>query len=140
MRLFFALCLISSLTSIAVLAEPADETESSLPADVVSGQVLNGSWVRPDGGYILMVRKVLENGTLQASYLNPRSIRVASARWRIGGSSLQIRVDLNDTGYEGAYYLLRYNPVSGRLEGEYHPANQGVFEVAFERQLGPVAR
>ncbi|MGY8716946.1 MAG: hypothetical protein ACKVI3_04090, partial [Verrucomicrobiia bacterium] len=85
------------------------------------------------------ISAVTENGMMQAGYFNPRPIRVASARWRFGGNRLQVRIDLNDTGYEGSYYLLQFNPESGKLEGEYTPAGQGGFPVEFERQLGPIA-
>lgn len=132
----------SLLLGMSIAPAQAESTQppaaAEVSADIKSGQVLAGSWVRPDGGYILQINKVEENGILQAAYLNPRSIRVASARWRFGGNRLQIRIDLNDTGYEGSYYLLQYNSDSGKLEGEYTPAGQGVFPVEFERQLGPL--
>ena len=57
----------------------------------------------------------------------------------LAATALQVRIDLNDTGYEGSYYLLQFNPESGKIEGEYTPAGQGGFTVEFERQLGPIA-
>ena len=139
MRLLTLAALLFGMSGTLLRAEDSANPGEELPANIVSGQVLNGSWVRPDGGYVLKINKVEANGILQAAYLNPRPIRVASARWRVGGSRLQIRIDLNDTGYEGSYYLLQYNAESGKLEGEYTPAGQGVFPVEFERQFGPLA-
>ena len=139
MRLLTTLLLLcfgcSSLPAQPSETEPAAEVS----AEVKSGKVLEGSWRRPDGDYVIKISGVTETGIMQAGYFNPRPIRVASARWRFGGNRLQVRIDLNDTGYEGSYYLLQFNPDSGKLEGEYTPAGQGVFPVEFERQLGPIA-
>lgn len=101
---------------------------------VESGTVLAGPWERPDGGYVIMVNSIDSRGTLEAEYFNPRSIRVASARWRFGAGTLQVRIDLNDRGYEGALYLLRYDPETDRLVGTYQPAGQDSFEVFFIRK------
>jgi hypothetical protein len=139
MRLLTTLLLLCFICS-SLPAQPSEtEPAAEVSAEVKSGQVLEGSWRRPDGDYVIKINGVAENGMMQAGYFNPRPIRVASARWRFGGNRLQVRIDLNDTGYEGSYYLLQYNPESGKLEGEYTPAGQGVFPVEFERQLGPLA-
>lgn len=140
MRLLTLAVLLLGFNCPSLLAEESPKPTDELPANVVSGKVLQGSWVRPDGGYVLQINAVEDDGTLKAAYLNPRPVRVASARWRVGGNRLQIRIDLNDTGYEGSFYLLQYHVKSGKLEGEYTPAGQGVFPVTFERQLGPLAR
>jgi hypothetical protein len=100
---------------------------------ITNGSVLTGKWRRPDGGYVIEMSKVATEGTLEANYFNPRPINVASARWRFAGDRLQLRLDLNDTGYEGAYYLLHFDSASGQLQGEYHPANQEVYQVVFDR-------
>ena len=140
MRLLTLAVLLLGFNCPSLLAEESPKPTDKLPANVVSGKVLQGSWVRPDGGYVLQINAVEDDGTLKAAYLNPRPLREASARWRVGGNRLQIRIDLNDTGYEGSFYLLQYHVKSGKLEGEYTPAGQGVFPVTFERQLGPLAR
>ena len=94
--------------------------------------MLPGKWQRPDGGYVIEVVKVDPAGTLDANYFNPRPIRVAGARWRFAGERLQLRVDLQDTGYEGAYYLLFFDSASSQLRGEYHTAGGEVYEVMFD--------
>lgn len=117
------------LSALFAIGLPAGETSEGLK----SGAPLAGQWQRPDGGYIIEVRRVDPNGTLDAAYFNPRSIRVAAARWRFGAGRLQVRIDLNDRGYEGALYLLHYDPESDQLTGTYRPANGETFAVEFER-------
>lgn len=140
MRLHSIAAILIGLSCSSLPAQPSEtEPAAEVPSAVKSGKVLEGSWQRPDGDYVVKISAVTENGMMQAGYFNPRPIRVASARWRFGGNRLQVRIDLNDTGYEGSYYLLQFNPESGKIEGEYTPAGQGSFPVEFERQLGPIA-
>lgn len=100
---------------------------------ITNGTVLTGRWRRPDGGYIIEIDEVSTDGTFEANYFNPRPITVTAARWRFANNSLQFRLDLNSSGYEGAYYLLQYNPKSAQLQGEYHPACQEIYQVRFDR-------
>jgi hypothetical protein len=138
-KILLALLSFGLLSSLS-FAQSDDATPSEVPSKISSGKTLVGSWQRPDGDYTIGITAVNEDGTLQAGYFNPSPIRVAGARWRFSGDSLQIRVDLNDTGYEGAYYILRFNAETDQLEGDYQPAGQESFTVVFERTLGPVAR
>lgn len=139
MRKFLIALLTFGLLSSTSFAQ-SDDAASEVPAKISSGKTLVGSWQRPDGEYTIGITAVNEDGTLKAGYFNPRPIRVAGARWRFAANSLQIRVDLNDTGYEGAFYVLRFNAETDQLEGDYQPAGQEGFTVTFERTLGPVAR
>lgn len=98
-----------------------------------NGRVLTGRWRRPDGGYIIEIDQVSSDGTFEANYFNPRPITVTAAHWRFSGNSLQFRLDLNGSGYEGAYYLLHFDTKSDQLQGEYHPANHQIYQVRFDR-------
>lgn len=129
LRAFICCSLVCGCLAPVLPAEPAS------PAQIETGEVLNGQWRRPDGGYVIQIKTVGEDGQLEAAYFNPRPIRVEAAQWQFGGGTLQLRIRLNDRGYEGAYYLLRYDAATNRLVGEYHPANQQTFAVAFERLL-----
>ena len=100
---------------------------------ITNGSVLTGRWRRPDGGYIIEINQVSSDGTLEANYFNPRPITVTVGRWRFAEDRLQLRLDLNATGYEGAFYLLQFDAQSGQLQGEYHPASQEVYQVMFDR-------
>jgi len=97
-------------------------------------QKLIGRWLRPDGGYIIEIRGITQNGRMDAAYLNPRSIHVAQAdaSWKNG--KLQVFIELRDTGYPGSTYTLDYNPEQDVLTGIYYQAamNQA-FEVVFVR-------
>lgn len=140
MRKLLIAVLSFGLVNISSFGQSDNSAPPEVSEKISSGKTLVGSWQRPDGDYTIGVTAVNEDGTLEAGYFNPRPIRVAGARWRFAGDSLQLRVDLNDTGYEGAFYILRFNAETDQLEGDYQPAGQQSFTVIFERTLGPVAR
>jgi hypothetical protein len=97
-------------------------------------QKLVGRWLRPDGGYIVEIRGITEDGRMDAAYLNPRPIHVAQAdaSWKSG--SLQVFIELRDTGYPGSTYTLEYNPKQDVLTGIYYQAAmKQSFEVVFVR-------
>jgi hypothetical protein len=96
---------------------------------------LVGRWVRPDGGYVLEIRSVSAEGVVDASYLNPRSIRVARAEARRMGDALTLFVELRDVNYPGSTYQLVYDPGRDLLVGKYFQAlQQQTFEVEFVRR------
>jgi hypothetical protein len=97
-------------------------------------QALHGRWLRPDGGYILDIRDVEANGTIDAVYLNPRPITVASAEATRDGSTMQVFVELRAPGYPGSTYTLTYDPMRDQLAGSYFQAAlQQRFDVVFVR-------
>jgi hypothetical protein len=99
-----------------------------------SFQQLVGRWIRPDGGYIIEIRAVESNGTLQAAYFNPRPINVSQARLTIVKNEPQIFIELRDVGYPGATYALTYHPQQDVLAGLYYQPTAGQnFEVIFAR-------
>ena len=87
MRLHSIAAILIGLSCSSLPAQPSEtEPAAEVPAAVKSGKVLEGSWQRPDGDYVVKISAVTENGMMQADYFNPRPIRVASARWRFGGN------------------------------------------------------
>ena len=54
---------------------------SPVKAEEAKGDMnkLLGRWLRPDGGYIIEISKILANGRLDTRYLNPRPINVSVA-------------------------------------------------------------
>ena len=46
-------------------------------------QLLEGTWVRPDGGYRLVIEDVKPDGSLKASYFNPGKINVSISNWKV---------------------------------------------------------
>ena len=97
-------------------------------------QLLEGKWVRPDGGYVLQLRNVESNGALKASYYNPKSINVGNSSWKADGKNLTVFVELRDINYQGSTYTLQYDPGSDWLKGKYFQAPTGMtYEVEFYR-------
>jgi hypothetical protein len=96
---------------------------------------LIGRWVRPDGGYVIDIRRVDPTGNLQAAYFNPRPIRVSQAQVTKKGGEIQVFIELRDAGYPGATYALRYSKKHDVLVGLYHqPAVGQTFDVVFIRK------
>ena len=95
---------------------------------------LEGRWRRPDGGYVLEIRKVQGDGAMEAAYLNPRPINVSKARATKDGSTLRVFVELRAPNYPGSTYTLAYDPKRDQLYGVYYQALEGKsFDVVFER-------
>ncbi len=100
-----------------------------------SAQKLIGSWQRTDAGYVIDIRRVDRNGTVEAVYLNPNPIHVSQARISDDNGSLDLVIELMDVGYPGATYRLSYNAEYDALVGLYHQPTAGQdFEVAFARK------
>lgn len=97
-------------------------------------QTLIGRWLRPDGGYIIEIRGVNNQGGLDAGYLNPRPIHVSRAEASKEGSMTKVFIELQDVGYPGSTYNLIYDPGREALLGIYYQAHIGQrFEVVFVR-------
>jgi hypothetical protein len=97
-------------------------------------QILIGQWLRPDGGYIIDISGIESGGNMQAGYYNPRPIRIAKAQAGQEGATATVFIELDDVGYPGSTYTLRYDPASDQLQGVYYQAAlQESFEVVFVR-------
>ena len=97
-------------------------------------QNLIGRWQRPDGGYVIEIRKVDSEGRMDAAYFNPRPIHVsrADASWKEGVQ--QVFLELRDKGYPGSTYTLVYNQTHDMLAGIYfQAAMRQSFDVVFVR-------
>jgi hypothetical protein len=127
-------CIGSIFSSIgqAVFAESDKSPQKTQgPTDV---RRLVGRWVRPDGGYILEVREVHKDGSLDAAYFNPRSIKVFEAVWNKKGGKIRVMVELRDVNYPGSTYNLRYDPKTDRLKGTYFQAvERQTYDIEFVR-------
>jgi hypothetical protein len=96
--------------------------------------VLCGQWQRPDGGYIVEIKSVTEDGAMDAGYFNPRPIHVERAEAFREAGATKVFIELRDVNYPGSTYTLTYNEVADRLEGVYYQAvEKQNFEVYFER-------
>jgi len=97
-------------------------------------QKLSGRWHRPDGGYLLAINSIADNGAIDAAYFNPYPVHVGNAVASRDGNVTKLFVELRDVNYPGSTYSLSYDPAGDRLQGTYYQAvEQQRFEVVFER-------
>jgi hypothetical protein len=109
-------------------------TDTSAPTTGIDIQVLKGRWLRPDGGYILEIRNVADDGRIEAGYYNPKPIRVSKAEVSRTGSTMNVFLELRDTGYPGCTYTMLYDPRDDVMKGVYYQAAiQESFEIVFVR-------
>jgi len=85
-------------------------------------QRLAGQWVRPDGGYRLVIEDIKPDGRLEASYYNPRKINVHEANWKYEDNKIHLFIELRDINYPGSKYTLVYSSERNTLEGTYFQA------------------
>jgi len=128
----FCITILLIMTAGAVFAGPA---QTGKPADVQTDfQRLEGRWVRPDGGYVLDLAEIKKDGSLKASYFNPRPINVSKTAWSRNEGQIMLFVELRDVNYPGSRYNLQYDPKSDRLTGTYFQAvEKQTFSIEFVR-------
>ena len=96
--------------------------------------VLNGRWVRPDGGYVLTIKSVDAAGKLDAGYANPNPLPFSKAEATRDGQAIKVFLELRAGGYNGSTYTLAYDSASDVLKGVYFQAvAQQKFDVYFAR-------
>jgi hypothetical protein len=122
------------LIRVQTESDPA-QRDSAVAAPKVDLQRLIGDWVRPDGGYVISIRRIAPDGRVEAAYLNPRPINVSRAEVSVVGDTATLFIELRDAGYPGSTYELSYDPRSDRLAGVYFQAAMGQrFDVVFVRK------
>ena len=116
-------------------APPPVSTQTNAAATVdASLAKLVGRWERPDGGYVLEVRKVDAAGVADTGYFNPAPINVSGSRAYTEGGKTKLYVELRDVNYPGCTYKLTYDAATDQLQGEYYQAmQQQTYEVGFVR-------
>jgi hypothetical protein len=113
---------------------PAPGVVAAPPSRPVTLDVLKGTWVRPDGGYRIVIKSVSPEGKLDAMYFNPKALPFAKAE-AARGVSLRAHFELRAGGYDGSTYDLTYDPVTDRLRGIYYQAvAKQKFDVYFMRK------
>lgn len=95
---------------------------------------LKAGWLRPDGNYVLDLRKIDAAGKIDAAYFNPRPIHVAKGEASEKDGALRVFVELQDVNYPGSTYDLTYDPQADQLRGTYFQAHlKQAYEVFFIR-------
>jgi hypothetical protein len=94
-----------------------------------------GQWVRPDGGYVIHVREIKPDGSVDVGYFNPKSINVSESKVSVWKGFNRLFLKLDDKGYPGSTYTLYYYAEKDQLVGFYHQAEiNETFEVLFVRK------
>ena len=126
---------ITGVVMTASRAAPAEPVRTQKQAELQTDvQRLEGRWVRPDGSYVLELGEIKKDGSLKASYFNPKPINVFSAKWSRKEGKISLFVELRDVNYPGSKYNLQYDPKSDRLKGTYFQAvEKQTFNVEFVR-------
>jgi hypothetical protein len=97
-------------------------------------QHLPGKWLRTDGGYVIEIRHVADDGRMEAGYYNPNPIHVSRAEASLEQGVVEVFIELRDVNYPGSTYTLRYDRERDVLEGIYYQAvQQQRFTVQFIR-------
>ena len=105
-------------------AAQADAAFASLP----------GRWVRPDGGYVINIKRVDAGGKLDAAYANPNPLPFSRAEATLEGKAIKLFFEIRAGGYNGSTYTLTYDPAADVLKGVYFQAvAQQKFDVYFTR-------
>jgi hypothetical protein len=96
---------------------------------------LVGEWIRPDGGYVIQVREVKSDGSVDVGYFNPKEINISEVNISEWKGLLKLFIKLDDEGYPGSTYNLYYYAEKDALAGFYYQAVlQQKFEVVFLRK------
>ena len=100
---------------------PAAQADSAFAA-------LPGRWVRPDGGYVINIRRV------DADYANPNPLPFSRAEATRDGKAITLFFKLRAGGYNGSTYTLTYDPANDVLKGVFFQAvAQQKFDIHFTR-------
>jgi hypothetical protein len=118
---------------------PVAQAEAAVEAPgaesvLVEFEKLKGKWLRPDGGYVIELKRLLPDNALEAAYYNPSPIHVGKAKLYKERGFTKVFVELQDVNYPGSTYNLIYDAEIDQLRGVYYQATQQMeFQVSFER-------
>lgn len=133
----FAVVLTLGLCSGAAAQSPSPATKGAASVSPkVSMDALKGAWVRPDGGYVILIKDISPTGELEAMYFNPKPLPFAKAQVSsTQGATVKVFLELRAGGYDGSTYDLTYDPATDRLKGTYFQAvMKQKFDVVFARK------
>ena len=124
--------LLATLLTFAALFPASKTAAAGIKPDF---KVIVGEWIRPDGGYIVHVRDVKSDGSVDVGYFNPNEINVSESRVSLWKGLVKLFIKLQDKGYPGSTYTLYYYAEKDVLAGFYYQAAIGqTYEVVFIRK------
>lgn len=130
------LSLVVAVALIVVIFILNNESSESVSTSTkaIDKNLLVGTWLRTDAKYRILISKVNDAGSLEASYFNPNPINVGGASWQESYGNLKIILELRDVNYPRSTYTLNYLPDKDLLAGDYYQAVEGLtFYVEFTR-------
>jgi hypothetical protein len=116
------LCMAFGTACAQGAAPEAGAAVAPAPAGAIGIDALKGTWVRPDGGYQIVIGDVGRDGRLEAMYFNPNPLPFAKAAATRDGEAIRVSLELRAGGYDGSTYELVYEPLRDRLAGIYYQA------------------
>jgi|LakMenE01Jun11ns_1017448.scaffolds.fasta_scaffold9879700_1 uncharacterized protein (DUF2147 family) len=120
-------------TSSAEVATPTAPAPPAKP-DAMPAEKLTGKWQRTDGGYVIEIKSLTQDGKLDVGYFNPNPINVGRAAWQNDGGRVMVLIELSDVNYPGSTYSLEYRPQGDMLTGSYFQAvEKQTYPVEFSR-------
>jgi hypothetical protein len=132
-----AFLLSTAALSVSLIPLPAQaQVRAEAPAAQPDGAfaTLPGRWVRPDGGYVINIKRVDAGGKLDAAYANPNPLPFSRAEATLEGKAIKLFFEIRAGGYNGSTYTLTYDPAADVLKGVYFQAvAQQKFDVYFMR-------
>ncbi len=100
----------------------------------VNQRLLVGEWTRTDAPCQIKITETLDNGKLELTYFNPKSMNTGKAYWTKIDAVLSVYVELQDGNYPGSYYKLNYNVERDMFVGNYFQAiSETMLAVEFAR-------
>ncbi len=124
--------LLATLLTLAAFLSASKTAASGIKPDF---KVIVGEWIRPDGGYVVRVRDIKPDGSVDVGYFNPNEINISEANVSMWKGLVKLFIKLQDKGYPGSTYTLYYYAEKDALAGFYYQAAIGqTFEVVFERK------
>ena len=132
-----AFLLSTAALSLSLIPLPAKaQVRAEVPAAKADTAfaALPGRWVRPDGGYVINIKRVDAGGKLDAAYANPNPLPFSRAEATLEGKVIKLFFEIRAGGYNGSTYTLTYDPAADVLKGVYFQAvAQQKFDVYFTR-------
>lgn len=129
-----AALILMRVSNVPVVTPAAGVASPAAESVLVEFDKLKGKWVRPDGGYVLEIRRLLPQNALDVAYFNPNPIHVGRARLYKERGFVKVFVELQDANYPGSTYTLVYDRENDQLCGVYYQATQQQeYQIAFER-------
>ena len=98
------ICLVCMGLAVAVvyglMNRSATEPTATVPQkkETPDFDRLVGNWVRPDGGYVIEIRKIYPDGKVDAAYFNPQSIHVSRSTVSEKDGIIELFIELQGQG------------------------------------------